>query len=340
MRAIRLNEPGQWEVLELPGLNDDLAVDHALLKVHKIGVCGTDLHAFRGSQPFFSYPRILGHELAVEVMKVGKEVQNVKVGDFCSVEPYYNDVIGQAVRRGKTNCGEHLKVLGVHVDGGMTEYITYPAKFLHPSNKLSTDQLALIEPLAIGCHAVDRARIEKEDIVLVIGVGPIGLGAVQFAGLTGARVVAMDLDQQKLENCKQVTGISDTLTVDGDTEEKLKEILDGDLPTVILDATGNSKSMMNTFNLAAAGGTIVFIGLFIGDVVFHDPTFHKKELTLMASRAAMSKDFSRIITLVEEGKLDPSDYITDRMDFEQVPTEFEKLYTRGPGLIKAIIDLS
>ena len=339
MKAIRLREPGKWETLEITTAGENLELGEALLKIKKIGVCGTDLHAFRGTQPFFNYPRILGHELAVEVVAIADDVENVKVGDLCSVEPYYNDIIGQAVRRGKTNCGEHLKVLGVHVDGGMCEYIKYPAKFLHTSNKLSEDQLALIEPLAIGCHAVDRARINKEDIVLVIGAGPIGLGTIQFAQLTGARVIAMDIDQGKLQKCKDITGISDLLTAEGEVEEKLRQMLEGDLPTVILDATGNSKSMMNTFDYVAAGGTIVFIGLFIGDVVFHDPLFHKKEITLMASRAAMSKDFSRIIRLVEQGKIDPSAYITHRLEFDQIPSEFEKLYDRGSDLIKAIIDL-
>ncbi|MEM9338005.1 MAG: zinc-binding alcohol dehydrogenase family protein [Bacteroidota bacterium] len=339
MKAIRLNEPGQWEAIELPDLNDPLPDDHALLKVKKMGVCGTDLHAFKGTQPFFNYPRILGHELAVEVVAVGENVQNVNVGDRCSVEPYYNDVIGQAVRRGKTNCGEYLKVLGVHVDGGMCEYFSYPAKFLHTSSKLSEDQLALIEPLAIGYHAVERARIQEDDLVLVIGAGPIGLGATQFAQLTGARVLVMDIDQKKLDKCQQITDVKETLTTDGDVEAKLKALLNGDLPTIILDATGNSTSMMKTFDYAAAGGTIVFIGLFIGDVTFHDPTFHKKELTLMASRAAMSEDFSRIIRLVEEGKIDPSVYITHRLDFDNVPDQFETLYEHGSDLIKAMIKL-
>ncbi|GGF36163.1 zinc-binding alcohol dehydrogenase family protein [Echinicola rosea] len=339
MKTIRLNEPEKWEMLDVPKpAAEQLAPENALLKVKKIGVCGTDLHAFKGTQPFFQYPRILGHELAVEVVAVGEAVDNVKVGDHCSVEPYYNDIIGQAVRRGKTNCGEHLKVLGVHVDGGMCEYFTYPAKFLHTSSKLSEDQLALIEPLAIGCHAVDRARIKEEDIVLVIGAGPIGLGTAQFAQLTGARVLVMDIDQNKLKICKEITGVKETLTADSDIKSKLLEILDGDLPTVILDATGSSQSMMKTFDYVAAGGTIVFIGLFIGDIVFDDPTFHKKEITLMASRAAMSHDFSKIIQLVEEGNIDPSTYITHRLKFDQVPSDFEKLYAHGSDLIKAIIE--
>ena len=339
MKVIRLNEPGNWEELNINKPSEVLSSGNALLKVKKIGVCGTDLHAFKGQQPFFNYPRILGHELAVEVVAVADDVTNVSVGDKCSVEPYYNDVIGQAVRRGKTNCGEHLQVLGVHVDGGMQEYFVYPAKFLHATNSLSDDQLAMIEPLAIGCHAVDRADIKEDDIVLVIGVGPIGLGTIQFTKLKGARVIAMDIDDSKLEQCKEITKVEDTINALGNVEEELATLLNGDLPTVILDATGNPTSMMNTFKYAAAGGTIVFIGLFMGDVVFHDPSFHKKELTLKASRAALGTDFGRIIKLIEEGKIDATSFITHRMCFDEVPTEFEKLY-KQKDLIKAIIEIN
>lgn len=338
MKVIRLKQPGEWEPLKVDLPKADLPSGQVLLKVKKIGVCGTDLHAFKGQQPFFNYPRILGHELAVEVVAIADDITNVGIGDRCSVEPYYNDIVGQAVRRGKTNCGEHLQVLGVHVDGGMQEYFVYPAEFLHATNSLSDDQLAMIEPLAIGCHAVDRADIKEDDIVLVIGVGPIGLGTIQFAQLKGARVIAMDVDDTKLEKCKEITKVKDTINALGDVEEELTSLLNGDLPTVILDATGNSTSMMNTFKYAAAGGTIVFIGLFMGDVVFHDPSFHKKELTLKASRAAMGSDFGRIIRLIEAGKIDASSFITHRMNFDDVPTEFEKLFEKK-DLIKAIIEL-
>ncbi|TDG36246.1 zinc-binding alcohol dehydrogenase family protein [Pedobacter changchengzhani] len=340
MKVITLNKPGEWKSSEAPIPTKNLGKDEVLVKVKKIGVCGTDLHAFKGSQPFFSYPRILGHELAVEVVEIGNEVKNVAIGDLCCVEPYYNDIEGQAVRRGKTNCGEHLKVLGVHVDGGMQEYFTYPSKFLHKSATLSPDQLVLIEPLAIGYHAVDRAQITANDIVLVIGAGPIGLSVALFAKLSNARVIAMDVDENKLKKCKAITGITDTLMATENTLADLTTLLNGDLPTIIIDATGNSASMMNTFNLVAAGGTIVFVGLFLGDVTFNDPNFHKKELTLKASRAAMSEDFDKIIKLMETGKIDTQLFITHRINFDQVTSEFEKLYAYGGDLVKAVIDLN
>ena len=339
MRAIRLQKPGVWESMNLPMPDKSLQDGEALLSVKKIGICGTDLHAFKGSQPFFNYPRILGHELAVQVMDIGKGVTNIKIGDRCSVEPYYNDIVGQAVRRGKTNCGEHLQVLGVHVDGGMLDYFTYPAKFLHPSPSLSLEQLALIEPLAIGCHAVDRAQITKEDIVLVIGAGPIGLATMLLAKLSGARMLAMDFDNTKLEVCKNITGITDIINAKENVVAKLNTILDGDLPTIILDATGNAQSMMSTFNYVAAGGTIVFVGLFTGDVQFNDPNFHRKELTLKASRAAFSADFKKVIHLMESGEINALPFITHLIKFEDVPKEFEKLYTYGGELIKAVIEM-
>lgn len=339
MRVIRLTKPGEWEATNIARPTASLRKGEVLLKVKKIGVCGTDLHAFKGSQPFFNYPRILGHELAVEVMDIAEDVTNITIGDHCCVEPYYNDIVGQAVRRGQTNCGEYLQVLGVHVDGGMQDYFIYPAKFLHPSSTLSEDQLLLIEPLAIGSHAVDRAQISKEDIVLVIGAGPIGLGAIVFAKLSGARIIAMDIDDRKLEKCKKITGISESVNAKGDVPAILKEMLNGDLPTIVLDATGSAESMMNTFNYVAAGGTIVFIGLFTGDVTFNDPHFHKKELTLKASRAAMSGDFIKIIKLMESGEIDTQSFITHRIKFDDVTTEFEKLYSYNGDLIKAVIEM-
>lgn len=339
MKVIRLKEPGVWETYEAKKVEQNtLKPNEALVKVHKMGVCGTDLHAFKGNQPFFSYPKVLGHELSVEVLAIGAAVTNVKVGDRCSVEPYYNEKISQPVKNGKPNCGEYLRVLGVHVDGGMLREMILNATLLHPSNSLNNNQLALIEPLAIGCHAVDRANLTHEDIVLVIGVGPIGLAVTQFAQLTGARVIVMDINQGKLDKAKEITNVTDALLVSDDAEADLRKLLDDDLPTVVLDATGNSKSMLNTFKYVAAGGMIVFVGLFQGDVVFNDPYFHKKELTLKASRAALSSDFKKIIRLVEAGKIEPEKYITHRLALESVPTDFEKLYNYGGDLIKAMID--
>ncbi len=338
MNSILLKEPGVF-VLEnrvYPTLTNE---DDALVKVYKIGVCGTDLHAFSGKQPFFSYPRILGHELAVEIVEIGKNVTHLKKGDFCCIEPYRNLVLGQAVLRGKTNCGENLTVLGVHEDGGMQEFFTYPASHIHPFNKLSLDQLALIEPLAIGRHAVNRADIHPDDIVLIVGAGPIGLCVTEFAKLSGARVMVMDVNEDRLNFCKEKLHIQDVLLANEEPLEKLQEYLNGYLPTVVIDATGNKESMHHAFKYVAAGGTIVYVGLFMGDINFSDPYFHKKEITLKASRAALSEDFTEIGKLIEDGIIEPEWMITHRLHFEDVASQFGSLTEPGKQLVKAIIDL-
>ena len=171
MQAIILEKPGVFKKIEKdapqkPGPKE------VQLKIRKLGVCGTDLHAYNGKQPFFNYPRILGHEIAAEVVALGEGVTHLKIGDLCSVNPGINRIEDQAVRRGKTNCGTSLSLIGVHEDGAMQEFINHPADLVFPANELTLDQIAMIEPLAIGSHAVERADIKPEDIVLVIGAGP------------------------------------------------------------------------------------------------------------------------------------------------------------------------
>jgi len=339
MNTIILKEPGKLEKIQVE-TDTTLEAGQVLLKVHRIGICGTDMHAFQGNQPFFSYPRILGHELGVEVLEVGKDVNNVAVGDKCSVEPYFNYNEDQAVRRGKPNCGENISVFGVHEDGGMREFIKLPSRYLHKSSSLTYEQLALIEPLAIGCHAVNRADIKEDDKVLVIGAGPIGLAAIQFAKLKKAQVVVMDINEERLSFSKAMMKIDGTVNAKSNqVVEKIREEFDGDLPTVVMDATGNPQSMKNTFDYVAHGGKIVFIGLFQGEFTFFDPLFHKKEVTLLASRNALGEDFEQIIGLMEQGMIDTKPWITHRVSFQELVNQFETFLKPESGVIKAIIEL-
>ncbi|HLW19217.1 MAG TPA: zinc-binding alcohol dehydrogenase family protein [Cyclobacteriaceae bacterium] len=339
MKTLILNEPGKWEMAEME-LDKNLGAEEALLKVHRIGICGTDMHAFRGKQPFFSYPRVLGHELGLEVVEIGEQVSGVNIGDKCSLEPYFNLKEGQAVRMGKTNCGEYISVFGVHQDGGMSEFIKAPAKYLHKSEKLTYDQLALIEPLGIGCHAVSRANIQPVDKVLVIGAGPIGLATMQFATVKQAKVAALDINEDRLKFCLQNLDLVGTVNANTDhVIDQLRELFDGDLPTVVMDATGNQHSMKNTLDYVAFGGRIVFIGLYQGDFTFFDPLFHRKEITLLASRNALGSDFKEIISLMEEGKVATDHWITHRVAFEDLPTHFESLLDPESRVIKAMVEL-
>ncbi|WPP48680.1 zinc-binding alcohol dehydrogenase family protein [Catalinimonas niigatensis] len=339
MKTIVLQQAGKFEYTEST-LDKNLKPDEALVKVHSIGICGTDFHAYAGNQPFFSYPRILGHELGVEVMEVGAKVDHVKTGDRCSVEPYHNFGNDQAVRRGFTNCGENVSVLGVHQDGGMREYLKIPASYLHKSDQLTYDQLALIEPLGIGCHAVNRAQVTAQDDVLVIGAGPIGLAAIEFAVASGARVVSMDINEDRLHFAASVMKIKGTVVANKeDTEVQLRKQFDGDLPTIVFDATGNKHSMSKAMEYVASAGKLVFIGLFQGDFSFHDPYFHRKEMTLMASRNALPSDFKQIIRMMEEGKINTDAWITHRSSFEDMVGQFDRWLQPEAKVIKAIVSL-
>ncbi|MEZ4824953.1 MAG: zinc-binding alcohol dehydrogenase family protein [Bacteroidia bacterium] len=339
MKTIILNKPGDFSLIETEPAAT-LADGEALLKIHRVGICGTDLHAFAGNQPFFSYPRILGHELGVEVVSVAPDVQHVKPGDRCSVEPYRNPTLDQAVRRGKTNCGENLSVLGVHEDGGMREYLRFPAKYLHKSSVLTYDQLALVETLGIGCHAVNRARVSASDLVLVIGAGPIGLGTIQFARAAGAQVVVMDVNNDRLDFCVGQMGVSGTVNpTEGDPEKLIRSSFGGDLPTVVFDATGNRHSMAKAIEYVAFGGIVVFIGLYIGDYSFHDPYFHRKEMTLMASRNSQSHEFVQIIDMIEKGRISTDPWITHRAGMQEMIGVFPDWIDPGNKVIKAVLEV-
>ncbi len=337
MQAIVLEQPEVLKKIELEAPQPP-APNDVLLKMKRLGVCGTDLHAYKGNQPFFSYPRILGHEIAAEVIALGENVSHLKIGDRCAVMPYRNKEIDQAVRRGKTNCGSTLSVLGVHEDGAMQEYISYPAQHVFPANELSLDQIAMIEPLAIGSHAVERADIQPDDIVLVVGAGPIGIGTVAMALLKAAKVLVLDMNQNRLDYIAEKFPSVSCIKLSDAVENSLKELLNGDLPTVILDATGNKESMQKCFEYVAQGGTIVYIGLFIGDVVFHDPLFHRKEITLKSSRNAVATDFTKLIRLLKAGLVNIDGYITHRLAFDTLHETFTKLYSPEERVIKAVVE--
>jgi 2-desacetyl-2-hydroxyethyl bacteriochlorophyllide A dehydrogenase len=339
MKTVRLEEPGRLALVDTdapaaPGGGE------ALVRVRRVGVCGTDLHAFGGSQPFFSYPRILGHELGVEVIAAGPGVSNVTAGDRCSVEPYLNCGACIACRRGRPNCCTELRVLGVHVDGGMREELVVPARKLHPSASLELDQLALVETLAIGCHAVERAAPAAGEFALVIGAGPIGLSVMQFASEAGARVIALDVSAGRLEFCRRALHVPHTLNpATEDPVRGLLRITGGDLPTAVFDATGNPRSMAAAFDYPAHGGKLVFVGLFQGDVAFSDPNFHRRELTLLASRNALPADFTRIIGLIESRRIDTAPWITHRSTLAGVAGAFPSWTRPEIGVIKAMIEV-
>src|SRR5436190_13511207 len=256
MKAILLERPGHFSITQIDEPQRP-SPGEALVRVHRVGICGTDISGYLGKMPFFSYPRIPGHELGVEVLSVGEGVAHVKPGDRCAVEPYMNCGNCHACRKGASNCCANLKVLGVMTDGGLRDRFVLRAAKLHPSAQLAFDQLALVETLAIGCHAVDRSALAGGANCLVIGAGPIGLASIVFARLTGARIIALDVNRQRLDFCKQTMGVDETIVLGERVVDDLRRVTDGSLPDVVIDATGNNVSMSNAFGYLAPTGRLV-----------------------------------------------------------------------------------
>jgi 2-desacetyl-2-hydroxyethyl bacteriochlorophyllide A dehydrogenase len=281
-----------------------------LLRVHRVGVCGTDFHAFYGQQPFFVYPRVIGHELAAEVVQAPPNDRGLAVGDFCTVEPYLNCGNCALCRSGHYNNCEDIKVLGVHVDGGLREYFAVPVDHVYKSSRLSFDQLALVEPLSIGAQAVTRSGLGSGEQVLVVGAGPIGVAVAQLALAAGARV-------RVLETAACRRALAQRLGT-----EVLATYDDG-WADVVIDATGNAASMAQAFSRARFGGRIVWVGIAPESVPVDDPLFHHRELTLLASRNSAGH-FPRVISMIEEGKIDTSFWITHRLSIEEIPERFEE----------------
>ena len=338
MNAIVLEKPEHFIRTQIPEPAQP-GPGEALVRVYRVGICGSDISGYLGKMPFYSYPRIPGHELGVEVMAVGAGVTNIKPGDRCSVEPYMNCGHCHACRKGASNCCANLKVLGVMTDGGLRERFIVPAHKLHPSTTLTFDQLALVETLAIGCHAVNRSALTKGENCLVIGAGPIGLSSIVFAKLTGARIIVLDTNAQRLEFCKRVMGVDETIVLSEQIEQDLRRLTDGSLPDVAIDATGSNVSMSNAFGYIAPTGRLVYVGITTREVTFTHPVFHRPEGTLLCSRNALPADFTRIIKLIETGEIDTQPWITHRTNFESLIGDFPSFTKAETGVIKAMVEV-
>ena len=334
MKILVCDKPGE---LSYQQIAEPVATEgQAILKVKRIGICGTDLHAYEGTQPFFNYPRVLGHELALEVV----DAAGFEKGEAVTIIPYFNCGKCIACRSGKPNCCAQINVFGVHIDGGMKEYISVPLSSLLHGEGLSYDELALVEPLAIGAHGVRRAAVQKDEFVLVVGAGPIGLGIMEFARIEGAHVIALDINEQRLAFCKDKLKVEHT--INGATEnvaERLQQITNGDMPTVVIDATGSLKAINNAFQYMAHGARYVLVGLQKENLSFSHPEFHKREATLMSSRNATKEDFAKVIKSMKEGKVNPATYITHRVAFNEVINNFKSWLNPANGVIKAMIEM-
>ncbi|HBJ83185.1 MAG TPA: L-iditol 2-dehydrogenase [Verrucomicrobiales bacterium] len=302
----------------------------ALVAIRAIGICGTDFSGYLGKMPFIEFPRILGHELGVEVLAVGEGVTHLQVGDCCAVEPYLNCGTCHACQRGSTNCCETLQVLGVHCDGGMRERMILPAHKLHPCNALDFEQLALVETLAIGCHAVNRAQVTASDDVLIIGAGPIGLTVLEFARAANATITILELNAARRDFVEQnYPGVN-----------VVASLPDAPAFQIVFDATGNPNSMAATLRFARFTGRIVFVGITKEPVLIDDPLFHRRELTLLASRNAVAADFPRILAMIQSAQINTRPWISHRCEFGELPEQMDGWLTPEARVIKAVVTLA
>ena len=336
MRALLCGSPGELEIVERP--KPAIKAGEARIRLRRAGVRGTDLHIFDGAQPYFEYPRVIGHELAGEIDDIGVGGA-FEPGQPVAIIPYLSCGTCVACRRGKTNCCQSLAVLGVHTDGGMADYVCVPESNIVAADGVSLDQAAMVEFLAIGAHAVRRGAVKRGNRVLVVGAGPIGIACMIFAGLGGASVTALDTREDRLEFCAREIAVDHCVRVNADVKSELARLTNGEFFDCVFDATGNSKAMNAGFDYVAHGGAYVLVSIVRDTISFADPEFHKRETTLLSSRNATRQDFDDVFAALRAGLIPTGALNTHRASLDEAPGLFPVWIRPEAGVIKAIIEI-
>lgn len=336
MKAVVCESPGELRLVDRP--MPQAGPGDVLLRVRRIGLCGTDMHIFRGTQPYLDYPRVMGHELSGEVV-TAPEDSGLRAGDQVYVMPYLSCGHCVACRKGKTNCCTHLQVLGVHRDGGMAEYLALPAQFVFKTDGISLDDAAMLEFLAIGAHAVRRGDVKRGQNVLVAGAGPIGIAVALFAGLQGATVSVLDTREDRLAFCRQALGIERTVTVGEHDKAALAAITGGEFFDAVFDATGNVRAMERGLEFVAHGGSYVLVSIVRDRISFDDPEFHKRETTLLGSRNATAADFQAVLAAMQAGRVPTALMNTHRATLAGFVDVLPRWMDPAAGVIKAIVEV-
>jgi len=335
MLTVICNEPGSLTAIESE--KPVRKSGEILIRIKRVGVCGTDLHIFTGNQPYLEYPRVMGHEFS-GVVEETDSASDLNMGDVVYVMPYLSCGACIACRQGKTNCCTRIQVLGVHCDGAFTEYLSIPHEFVHKAVGVSLDQAAMIEFLSIGAHAVRRSNIQADKRVLVVGTGPIGMAAAIFASLRDAKVTVLDTRDDRLSFCKEHLKIQAAVKIGEGDKETLAELTEGEFFDVVFDATGNARAMERGFEFIAHGGTYVMISVVRDSITFSDPEFHKREATLMGSRNATKEDFHYVEECLRNGLIPDAALNTHRLTLNDVASSFATLLDPKQGVVKAIIE--
>lgn len=333
MKALYITEPGKTETREIP--TPEPSENEVLLKVNMVGLCGSDLNTFRGRNPMVSLPRIPGHEVAAEIVSVGRKVPgNFKAGMKATLSPYTNCGLCPSCRHGRPNACQFNQTMGVQRDGALTEYICAPWEKLYCSEKLSPQELALVEPLTVGFHAAARGEVKKGDAVVVLGCGAIGLGAIAGARWRGGKIIAVDIDDSKLELAKKLGAESAINSSAESLHEALSGITDGG-PDVMIEAIGLPETFRAAVEEVAFSGRIVYIGYAKEPVSYETKLFVQKELDIKGSRNALG-DFIEVMAMLEAGNFPSDEIISDIIPFKKTESALKK-WDNNPGAVRKII---
>jgi len=312
----------------------------ALMRVHSIGICGSDLHAFRGHHPFVSYPRVLGHELGGEILDVGPNPRGLRAGDRVCVEPILNCGRCFPCQQGRYNCCTSIRVLGIHTDGGMTERIAIPVDRLHKSmDDLSHDELALCETLSIGVQAVKRGEVSAGESVLILGGGPIGLGALIAARARGARTIVSDPVASNRDAAERMGADAVMDPNAGDFARRVREVTgEQGGAHVVLEAVGIPATIVQAIDLAAPTGRVVVIGVCKDLVPLAVSELMRKEVELRTTRNSCDA-FPAVLELFRSHREELGRMVTHHFPLDDGPRVFGWLHERGggAGVIKAIL---
>ncbi len=342
MKAFAITNPGQSEVQEIK--KPEPQEGEALLRIHKVGFCGGDLNAFRGTFPMQQYPMIIGHEVGATIEAIGTGVpEEFGAGTRVTLNPYQAgaDDLDDCLpcRRGLRNAAVDNRTMGVRRPGAMTSYITVPYSKLYRSNKLSHVELALVEPLTVGFHAANRGQVAAGEHVMVFGCGIVGLGAVAGAARKGAKVIAVDIDEKKLDVARKAGAAYSINSLHENLHNKQLEITGGDGPLVCIEAVGLPATFRACVEEVAFTGRVVYIGYAKEAVEYDTKLFVQKELNIFGSRNALT-EFHDVIDLLEEGgKFPVSEVISRTVRIEQASQAMKEWAADPSKIIKMVLDM-
>ncbi|WP_394581323.1 zinc-binding alcohol dehydrogenase family protein [Cytobacillus firmus] len=336
MKAVQIPSAMEMEIIDIetPVISDP---DEVLVKVKRVGICGSDMHIYHGTNPLATYPRIVGHEVAGEVVDVGSNVSGIKPGDHVVVEPIRYCGECYACRKGRQNVCQSLSVFGVHEDGGLREFFVLPEKQLHVvESSLEWDEIVLAEPYTIGAQAVWRGAVEPGDTVFIQGSGPIGICILKMAKLQGARVIISDLKQERLAFAKE-NGADEIINASEESVEvRVLELTDGEGPNVVIDAVCLPSTFELGVNLVSPAGTVVVLGFDERPSSIPQLPITKKEVTIVGSRL-QTNQFEKVVSLLNAEKLQSNSFITHHFPISEVKEAFQYVENNPDQVRKAVI---